>query len=171
MIWLRTWRADPRAAALADRHYSRRAIGSAQFAPAGRALVLITADATAVWVTSWQRPEYRHDGLDAWVCTMFRNEGAGVASDLIADALAVTRHTWGDPPPAGTITYVDPAKVAANRRPGRVFERVGFRVVRQTAGGHGRARLLELQLAAGAHPSPSPPAGRLRPGCGTLAMM
>lgn len=33
--WQRTWRADPRAAALADRHYSRGTPGASQFAPPG----------------------------------------------------------------------------------------------------------------------------------------
>lgn len=33
MTWQRTWRADPRAAALADDHYSRKSRGADQFAP------------------------------------------------------------------------------------------------------------------------------------------
>ena len=39
---------DPRAAALADRHYSRRKIGSPQFMPPGETLVLLTPDARAL---------------------------------------------------------------------------------------------------------------------------
>jgi hypothetical protein len=50
--------ADPRGAALADRHYSRRTIGAPQFMPPGRKLVLLTADADAVWGSSWPFAEY-----------------------------------------------------------------------------------------------------------------
>lgn len=68
--WQLTWRADPRAAALADRHYSRKTPGAAQFSPPGRCLPLILPRGDAVWVTSWPLEEYTLHGLgDAWVCT------------------------------------------------------------------------------------------------------
>ena len=35
MIWQKSHRADPRACAIADRHYSRQKIGSPQFMPPG----------------------------------------------------------------------------------------------------------------------------------------
>lgn len=38
--WRLSWRADPRARPLADRHYNRQRIGAAQFVPPGRCLVL-----------------------------------------------------------------------------------------------------------------------------------
>lgn len=126
MRWQRTWRADPRAAALADRHYSRKSHGSTQFAPPGRCLPLIAPAGDAVWVTSWPLLEYVMHGLgDAWVCTLFRNEGAGLSSELIREALAATRAEWGDPPPGGTLTFVD-ADAVASPNPGYCFLRAGF---------------------------------------------
>jgi len=38
---------------LADRHYNRQKIGAPQFVPPGRCVVLLTEQATALWVTSW----------------------------------------------------------------------------------------------------------------------
>jgi len=56
--WRRSWRADPRARILADRHYNRQSIGADNFVPPGRCFVLRTEDSSAVWVTSWPFPEY-----------------------------------------------------------------------------------------------------------------
>jgi hypothetical protein len=62
MRWYLSHRADPRALVLADRHYNRQKIGSPQFVPPGRCLVLLTRNADALWVTSWPYAEYvRHD--------------------------------------------------------------------------------------------------------------
>jgi len=36
--WQRSYRADPRAARIADRHYNRQRVGAAQFVPPGRCL-------------------------------------------------------------------------------------------------------------------------------------
>ncbi len=56
--WRLSYRADPRALPLADRHYSRKTPGSPQFVPPGRSLVLLTDDADALWVTSWPYAQY-----------------------------------------------------------------------------------------------------------------
>ena len=40
MIWETSWKADPRAREVADRHYNRQKPGTPQFVPPGRALVL-----------------------------------------------------------------------------------------------------------------------------------
>ena len=40
MLWRQTWASDPRAAALADRHDSRRHVGARDFAPPGYKVVL-----------------------------------------------------------------------------------------------------------------------------------
>lgn len=59
--WRLSDRADPAALPVADRHYNRQKIGSPQFVPPGRCLVLLTEDRTALWVTSWPFAEYvRH---------------------------------------------------------------------------------------------------------------
>ena len=53
MRWHLSHRADPRAVALADRHYSRQKPGTPQFVKPGRCLVLLTEPPQALWVTSW----------------------------------------------------------------------------------------------------------------------
>ena len=88
---------------LADRHYNRQHVGAPQFVPPGRCLVLLHgAPATALWVTSWPFGEYvKHRWPGAWMCSVFRREGGGMASDLILAALAATRAHFGEPPERG----------------------------------------------------------------------
>lgn len=115
-IWRESDRADPSALVLADRHYNRQKIGSPQFVPPGRCLVLLSQDQKALWVTSYPFSEYvRHAWAGAWVNSLFRNEGAYQASDLIREAIARTKEIW-DPPERGIVTFVDPKHVAAIRR-------------------------------------------------------
>lgn len=99
---------------LADRHYSRQKVGSPQFAPPGRCLVLYAENdaGRAYWVTSWPFAEYvKHAWAGAWMCSAFRNEGAGVASEMITQALSATRAFFGDPPPLGMVSFIDRKKV------------------------------------------------------------
>jgi hypothetical protein len=134
-MWTLSYRADVRALPLADRHYTRQAIGSRQFVPPGRCLVLLTPAADALWVTSWPFAAYvKHAWAGAWVCSLFRNEGPTVSSVLIAAAVAYTRAVW-DAPPMGIVTFIDPAKVRRKRDPGRCFRRAGWSVVGQTQSG------------------------------------
>lgn len=157
--WRRSWRADPAARILADRHYNRQAHGAAQFVPPGRCLVLLTADRAAVWVTSWPLPQYvRHAWPEAWICSIFRNEGAGLSSDLITWAVAHTRAEWPLVPAGGIVTFVDPVKTRRKRDPGRCFRRAGWQHVGFTAGG-----LYVLQQLPAAMPAPAPiPEAQLR---------
>ena len=134
--WRRSDRFDPAALPLADRHYNRRKIGSPQFVPPGRCLVLLSADHAALWVTSWPYAEFvRHAWPGAWVNSLFRNEGAGLSSDLIRAAVAHTRAEWPEVPEKGMVTFVDAGKVRHKRDPGRCYLRAGFRRVGTTAGG------------------------------------
>lgn len=156
-VWQLSHRADPRAAALADRHYSRQKIGSPQFVPPGRCVVLYAATATgqAYWVTSWPFAEYvRHAWAGAWMCSAFRNEGAGLSSNLIREAVAATRYAYGEPPALGMVTFVDAAKVQRSERPGWCFRKAGFRPVGHTKGG-----LVALSLRPGDMPAPYPARG------------
>jgi hypothetical protein len=131
--WFRTWRADPVVRALADRHYSRKTVGAAQFSPPGRNLTLRTADGVAGWVTSWPLPEYvLHGWGDAWTCSFFRNEGPLLSSSLITEAIAATRAHFGEAPEGGFLTFVDASKVRRKRDPGRCFRRAGFEVIGRT---------------------------------------
>lgn len=164
MIWRLSWRSDPRAVALFDRHYSRGTVGAPNVAGPGRPLVLLTDDSRALWVSLLQRPEaQKHRWPGAWACTVFRNEGAGLSSELIHDAVAATRAAWGDPPPLGLLTFVDAQKTSDRRArtsmPGECFLRAGFIADGMTAGGHGRAQLHALRLPPLAWPAAEPARG------------
>lgn len=153
--WRLSWRADPRAAAIADRHYNRQQPGHPQFVPPGRCLVLRTDPADAVWVTSWPIAAYvRHAWAGAWVNSLFRREPASphLASALIRAAVAATRWRWPAVPPLGMVTFVDPAKVRRKRDPGRCYLRAGFEPAGTTAGG-----LLAFSMSPDAMPPAAAP--------------
>lgn len=159
MNWALSHRADPASREIADRHYNRQKVGSPQFVPPGRCFVLRaeTERGRALWVTSWPFAEYvRHAWPGAWVCSAFRNEGAGTASDLIRDAVAATRAFFGEPPALGMVTFVDrrkvkPTPVRGVKKWGWTYERAGFRHVGETKGG-----LLAFQLLPDVMPAPMP---------------
>lgn len=156
MRWAQSWRADPRAAAIADRHYNRQKVGAAQFVPPGRCLVLRTPDERALWITSWPFAEYvKHEWAGAWMCSAFRNEGAGLSSELIREAIAATVWRWGEPPPLGMVTFVDPRKTRHKRDPGRCFRKAGFVEVGRTKD----QDLVALRLFVEHFPPAEPPHG------------
>lgn len=157
MDWCLSHRADPAAAKLADRHYNRQKPGTPQFVPPGRCLVLLTDCGRAFWITSWPFAEYvKHAWAGAWVCSAFRSEGAGRASDLIRDAVAATYSYYGDPPALGMITFIDRSRVRPTKLRGKsvwgwTWEQAGFREVGETKGG-----LLAMQLLPADMPLPEP---------------
>lgn len=152
-------RAANRSRTIADRHYNRQKIGTPQFVPPGRCLVLHAETPTgkALWITSWPFAEFvRHDWAGAWMCSAFRNEGAGVASDLIRQAVAATRAYFGKPPDIGMMTFIDRTKVKpimVHGKPtwGRTWKLAGFREAGETR----QAGLLALQLPPGDMPPPA----------------
>lgn len=155
MLWQLSDRADPAVVPLADRHYNRQKIGSPQFVPPGRCLVLKTLDVDAFWVTSWPFAEYvRHAWAGAWVCSAFRNESEHLSSDLVRDAVAASVAMFGPPPTLGMVTFVDASKTRRKRDPGRCFRRAGFQHVGYTRGG-----LYALLCAPSAMPEPVLPHG------------
>lgn len=124
----------PAAARLADGHYSRRTIGSPQFMPPGQTLILMTAEADAVF--GWWRPDpssgiVAMNKLDGWTCTIFRNVSPHLSSELILEAEAelLARHDVG---PDGLITYVWDSKVAS-ANPGYCFKRAGWKATGRSA--------------------------------------
>lgn len=151
MIWQMSTRGAPHSRAIADRHYNRQNIGAINFVPPGRCLVLHAKTATgrALWVTSWPFAEYvKHEWAGAWLCSAFRNEGAGRASDLIQQAVAATRAFYGDPPALGMVTFLDRSKVKPIMVRGKAtwgwtWRRVGFRHVGETQ----TLGLMALQLS------------------------
>jgi hypothetical protein len=91
MQWQTSHRFDKRALPLANRHYSRQKPESPQFVKPGACVVMLSLDRTALWVSSFPKPEYcDHQWKGAWECAMFRNEGKELSSRLIKDAVAVT---------------------------------------------------------------------------------
>lgn len=148
-MWHISHRADKAALPLADRHYNRQKIGSPQFVPPGRCLVLMTQCQRALWVTSWPFAQYvKHAWAGAWVCSMFRNEGAGLSSKLILEAVAATRAHYGEPPSLGMITFVDMKKTKPKRDPGYCYLMAGFRRVGNTKGGLAALQLLPHEMPA-----------------------
>lgn len=157
MRWQRSHRADPHARVIADRHYNRQKIGTPQFVPPGRCVVLLTPAEDALWITSWPFAEFtKHAWAGAWVCSCFRNEGPALSSDLIREAVAATRFLFGTPPALGMVTFVNASKVRRKRDPGRCYLRAGFRQVGETQGG-----LIALQLLPEAMPNAQAPLGEL----------
>lgn len=128
--WVVTHKYDPRGAALADRHYSRRTIGSPQFMPPGETLVLVTEDGRAVF--GWRRPHPASglramNGLDGWTCTIFRSEyeERGRASGLILAAEQRLLQSGRSIGPDGMLTYVFDRKVRSSN-PGCCFKKAGW---------------------------------------------
>jgi hypothetical protein len=157
MRWRVSNRFDPQGAALADRHYSRGTVGSPQFVGSGSDVVLIApleGSPQALWVTKWQKYVRTPWWVDAWICSLFRNEGAGLSSELITEATAATCAVWGDPPPRGFVTFVNADKTRTKRDPGRCFRKAGWKEVGRTNGG-----LIVLMLAPSDFPAPVAPAG------------
>jgi hypothetical protein len=154
MNWQLSDRYDPPARAVADRHYNRQKVGSPQFVPPGRCVVLRTPDADAVWVTSWPFAEYvKHAWPGAWVCSAFRNEAPDryLSSDLVREAVAATLWIWPEPPSLGMVTFVNRDKTRRKRDPGRCFRKAGFVPCGETKGG-----LVALQLLPTNMPDPEP---------------
>lgn len=135
--WIVTHKGDRSCRLLADRHYSRQHPGHPMFTRPGKNLTLRTAAGDAVWVT-WSG--VRDDGLDAWECTIFRNESNYRSSDMIRAAVAATVSEWGQPPADGIITYVDASKIRSTN-PGCCFKAAGWRIIGRSK----RRRLILLQ--------------------------
>lgn len=150
MNWQPSHRADKRALPIADRHYNRQKPGSPQFVPPGRCMVLLTANADALWVTSWPFAKYvKHAWGGAWVCSCFRNESPFLSSDLIREAVAITRYFWPEVPALGMITFINPKHVRKKRDWGRCYRKAGFKPCGTTKGG-----LIALQLLPTEMPEP-----------------
>ena len=116
----RTTHFDPEMARLADRHYSRVRVGSPQYAPPGKMLVLRDALGTVLFVWSWQ--QYRKDGQTGYNCSIFRNESTRVSSGIILEAEQAAVTLWGS---GRAFTYVDETHVKSNN-PGYCFKVAGW---------------------------------------------
>lgn len=143
--WVRSTKFDPLVCALADRHYSRRpsSVGCGQVGPPGRLLVFLSSDGLAAWVSHWPKAELALDGIDAFRCSLFRNESPVLSSVLIAEARATTVESWGPPPSDGWLTYIEPGKIAS-ANPGYCFKLDGWELDRDWS----HRRLIRLRRPA-----------------------
>lgn len=129
-VWQIRNQADWDAANLANRHYSREK-QSRQIGGPGFRLILVTPCARAAWVSKRHSPfttsaRVLADGYDPDTlrCALFRNEGAGLSSELILAAMDLTERMWGGAP-QGWQTYVDAAQIKSTN-PGYCFKQAGW---------------------------------------------
>lgn len=154
--WVNSFRADPIARQIADRHYNRQSVGSKQFVPPGSCCVLLERTGRAFWVTSAPKAEYvQHDWAGAWVCSAFRSEDAGESIQLVRQAIAASRAALGEPPGLGIVTFIDSRKVEAILTRGVpsfgfIWVRAGFHYVGKT-----KAGLLVFQMLPDEMPAPA----------------
>lgn len=142
MRWILSHRADPRAVIVADRHYTRQKVGSPQFMPPGSCFVLGLEvegrwEYGAVWGVSNPIAQYvKHVWAGAWANSIFRSEVDALDSELIREAVSLTRGHYGEPPPLGLVTFIDLDKVRPprygtknqrSRNFGTGYRRAGFR--------------------------------------------
>ena len=86
------------------------------------------------------------------MCSLFRNEGAGLSSELITQAVAASRWIFGDPPELGIVTFVDRAKTRAKRNPGYCYKMAGWAPCGRTKGGLHVLQLLPADMPAAESP-------------------
>lgn len=154
--WRLSHRFDRKALPLADRHYNRQKPGSPQFVPPGRCLVLLSRNADALWVSSWPFAEYtKHAWAGAWVCSCFRNESSVLSSELIREAVAITRWHWPDIPERGMVTFVDTAEVRKKRDWGRCYRKAGWSPCGWTQGGLAALQILPTEMPQAMEPADS----------------
>lgn len=115
---------DLSARTLFRRHYSFKPYADGRqpklIVGPGEKLVLLWSDGRALFV--W-RKFISGDGQQGVNCAVFRNEGAGLASDLIREADRLADLRW---PGERHYTYVNPRKVRSSN-PGCCFIKAGWR--------------------------------------------
>ena len=124
--WVPILDGDAHACAMYERHYSsaksiatRRARGTLLIAGPGFKLVLATPCRRALFVWRKFRSMDHQYGIS---CAIFRNEGAGLSSDLIRAADDIADQRW---PGERHYTYVNPRAVRSSY-PGFCFVQAGW---------------------------------------------
>lgn len=116
---------DAECAQLADRHYSRKTVGSRLFMPSGRKLIIRDCAGLVVFGWLWCEDGYRLDEQTGYNCTIFRNESARLSSEVILECEEMAFSHWGR---ARVYTYVNPSKVRSPN-PGYCFKKAGWKYV------------------------------------------
>lgn len=132
-LWRAVSNKDGRVWRLKNRHYSTQIRGarwsdvppsSGTLAGPGKTLTLLTPCGRACFVWLYCDPTMRYDAVDGPLCTIFRNEGAGLSSELICAA-----EEWTSVVPGWSgldwWTYVSPTHVRSSN-PGYCFKVAGY---------------------------------------------
>lgn len=121
--WIEVKDGDATGRALFHRHYSFKPYKDGRkpmlIVGPGEKMVLLTPCARALFV--W-RKFISGDGQEGVNCAIFRNEGAGLASDLIREADRLADERW---PGERHYTYVNAGKVRSSN-PGFCFIKAGW---------------------------------------------
>lgn len=144
--WVPVLDGHPAGVRLYEGHYSARkslatrlARGSQQFGGSGERMVLLTADESALFV--WRRQNFRLDSQRGVECSVFRNTGPELSSELILGAEALA---WGRWPGARFFTFID-ADATSGRRSRRAAPGHCFRVAGWTECGRSSRGLIVLE--------------------------
>ena len=127
--WIGIKDGDPRGIVIFKRHYSARSYRDNRrrtlFVGPGEKMVLLTVtnDALFVW-----RKFISDDGQDGVNCSIFRNEGPVLSSDLIREAEELAWDRW---PEERLFTYVWDKKIESVN-PGYCFKMAGWNVCGRT---------------------------------------
>lgn len=123
-IWVEVNDGHEEARAIFHRHYSYKPYGDGRkpllFVGPGQKMVLLTRNLKALFV--W-RKFICGDGNEGVNCSVFRNEGAGLSSELIRSAELLAWERW---PGERLFTYVNPRKITSSN-PGYCFLAAGWR--------------------------------------------
>lgn len=125
MPWEQVKDGNDEAREIFDRHYSRKAYADGRkpklFVGPGQKMVLLYRGSPGKALFVWRR-FISGDGQEGVNCAVFRNEGAGLSSQLLYEAMALAWERW---PCARFYTYVN-AKKVASRNPGYCFKVAGW---------------------------------------------
>lgn len=121
--WIEVRDGNATARAIFDRHYSRARYADGRnqdrFVGPGARMVLLTPCARALLV--W-RKFFSKDVQDGVNCAVYRNEGAGLSSELLLAGMAAAWSRW---PGQRLYTYVNPRRVRS-ANPGYCFKKAGW---------------------------------------------
>ena len=126
-LWIPIKDGDQRAFGLYRRHYSaptkRGGVRLRQFVGPRESLVLLTPEQNALFVWLRDKPGTRRDRQEGLNCSVFRNEGDRLSSDLILAAEDMAFEKWGR---QRLFTYVNAGKIRSSN-PGYCFKVAGWR--------------------------------------------
>lgn len=88
----------------------------------GETMTLLTSDGLAVWL--WLKQQIRDDGQEGVCCSLFRNTGPILSSELIREADQLGAERW---PGERHFTFVDPTQIRSTN-PGACFKHAGWEV-------------------------------------------